>query len=248
MLKASLFCSGRLPAIVALLLAASSFGFTQDSTSEDRRPAAKPSPSPAPQVRKANPSPERDEAMKKGQQLLFKQHDPKTAVDEFKRATKLDPWYGQAYMLLGLAEMQLRQWGDAQFAFEEASKVEPGNAKAYLGVGSALNEQHKYADAQKALEQALDLEPDSAEAQYELGRTLASTGKWDQAEPHVQRAIALNPNYAGPHALMGNIYVQKEQPEAALHELEEFLRLDPQSSMAPQVKDMIVQIKKTMEE
>ena len=97
--------------------------------------------------------------MATGERFLFKFHDPAKAADEFKKVIKIDPWYGQGYMLLGLAQMQLQHWSDAQWAFEEATKVEPGNAKAFLGVGSALNEQHDYVGAQKALEHSLDLNP-----------------------------------------------------------------------------------------
>jgi tetratricopeptide (TPR) repeat protein len=186
--------------------------------------------------------------MATGERFLFKFHDPAKSVDEFKKVIKIDPWYGQGYMLLGLAQMQLQQWSDAQWAFEEATKVEPGNAKAFLGVGSALNEQHDYAGAQKALEHSLDLNPELAEAHYELARTLAATNKWDLAAPHAQRAIKLNPDYAGPHALMGDIYVQNEEPQAALHEFEEYLRLDPNGSLAPSVKEMIAQLKKVLAE
>jgi Flp pilus assembly protein TadD len=186
--------------------------------------------------------------MGKGEQLLFKEHNPRAAIEEFKHAAKLDPWYGQAYMLLGVAQMQLRQWSDAQWAFEEAAKVEPGNPKAYLGVGSASNEQHQYVAAQKALEHSLDLNPESAEAHYELGRTLAASGKWDTAAPHVRRAIEINPDYAGPHALMGNIYLEDHDPEGALHEFEQYLRLDPEGSLAPSVREMVAQLKKSLEQ
>lgn len=232
--------------LVFVLLSLPAVALPQDSSSVTAPNAAKPAPSATPEVRKSRPSPERDAAMSKGEQLLFKEHNPKGAIEEFKRASKLDPWYGQAYMLQGLAQMQLRQWSDAQWAFEEAAKVEPGNAKAYLGVGSALNEQHDYAAAQKALEHSLDLDPESAEAHYELARTLAGSGKWNDAAPHVQRAIALNSDYAGPHALMGNIYLENHDPEAALHEFEQYLRLDPEGSLAPSVKDMIAQLKKAL--
>ena len=80
-------------------------------------------------------------------------------------------------MLQGLAQMQLQQWSDAQWAFEEAAKVEPGNAKAYLGAGSALNEQKNYLEAQKALQHSLEIRPDSAEAHYELARSLWGHGQ-----------------------------------------------------------------------
>lgn len=205
-----------------------------------------PSPTPAPEAHKRRSIPEVEDAMAKGQDLLFKKHDARASVDEFKRAAKLDPWYGQAYMLQGLAQMQLQQWSDAQWAFEEAAKVEPGNAKAYLGAGSALNEQKNYLEAQKALQHSLEIRPDSAEAHYELARSLWGMGKWQAAEPHVRQAIALNKDYAGPHALMGNIYLQQEDAEAALAEFQECLRLDPEGSFAPSVKEIIAQIKKAL--
>jgi tetratricopeptide (TPR) repeat protein len=231
-------------ALIVLVLLCSSWLLAQESSSQPPRSATpSPSPTPTPQSRERRSIPEVEDAMNKGQDLLFKKHDAKASVAEFKRATKLDPWYGQAYMLLGLAHMQLQEWSDAQWAFEEAAKVEPGNVKAYLGAGSALNEQRNYLAAQKALQHSLEIRPDLAEAHYELARSLWGQGKWQAAEPHVRQAIALNQDYAGPHALMGNIYIQREDPEAALAEFQEYLRLDPDGSLAPSVKEIIAQLK-----
>jgi tetratricopeptide (TPR) repeat protein len=233
---------------VGLLLLGFSFCRPQQSSSQATRSAsAAATPTPVPETHKRRSVVEVEEAMSKGQDLLFKKHDAKASIDEFKRATKFDPWYGQAYLLLGLAQMQLQQWSDAQWAFEEAAKVEPGNAKAYLGAGSALNEQKDYLAAQKALQHSLEIRFDSAEAHYELARSFWGLGKWQMAEPHLRQAIALNKDYAGPHALMGNIFIQREEPEDALAEFEECLRLDPEGSMAPAVKEIIVQLKKALD-
>jgi tetratricopeptide (TPR) repeat protein len=239
--------------IISVVLSTSFSLLAQESSSTATRAAQpaqashpSPSPTPAVEAHKRRSIPEVEDAMARGQELLFKTHDARASIDEFKRAIKLDPWYGQAYMLLGLAQMQLQQWSDAQWAFEEAAKVEPGNAKAYLGAGSALNEQKNYVEAQKALQHSLEIRPDSAEAHYELARCLWGMGKWQTAEPHVRQAIALNRDYAGPHALMGNIYLQREDPEAALAEFQECLRLDPDGALAPSVKEIIVQIKKAL--
>jgi tetratricopeptide (TPR) repeat protein len=196
--------------------------------------------SPAPR----QPSPAASEAMSRAQELLFRKHDPAASIPEFKKALKADPWYGPGYVLLGLAYMQSGLWGDAQSAFTEATKVEPGNAQAFLGLGSALNEQHDYTGAQKALEHSLELNPNSAEAHYELARTFGALSKWEQAAPHAQRAIDLNPDYAGPHALMGNIYLDRRDLKAALAEFREYLRLAPDGSLAPSVKQMVLDIEK----
>lgn len=227
-----------------------SISLSPQSSSQAARSAqsseSKATPTPAPESRKRRSVAEVEEAMSKGEALLFKKHDAKSSIDEFKRAIKLDPFYAQGYLLLGLAQMQLGQWTDAQWAFEEAAKVEPENARAWLGAGSALNEQKNFTGAQKMLERSLELRSDSAEAQYELARSLWGLGKWQAAEPHVRRAIELNKDYAGPHALLGNIYIQREDPQAALREFQECLRLDPEGSLAPEVRQIIVQLRKAL--
>lgn len=228
---------------------------TEDTQGEvilDLRPAqfasATESSSVSPGARTSNPSKgsapkaESQRALLAGQTLLFQKHDPEAAVVQFKQAVKFDPWNEQAYMLLGLTQMQRQRWDEAQYAFQEASKVEPGNAQALLGVGSALNQQHQYAAAQKVIEHSLQLKPDSAEAHYELARSLAALDKWDDAAPHVQRAIELNPDYAGPHALMGDIYVRKQDAASALAQFKDYLRLAPNGSLAPQVQKMVDQL------
>ena len=237
----ALFC-------LLLLLTPSLFAQQNSSATTPATQAAQPtqSPTPTPDAHKRRSIPEVEDAMAKGEDLLFKKHDARASLDEFKRAAKLDPWYGQAYMLQGVAQMQLQQWSDAQWAFEEAAKVEPGNAKAYLGAGSALNEQKDYVEAQKALQRSLEIRPDSAEAHYELARSLWGLGKWQAADPQVRQAIELNKDYAGPHALMGNIYIERQDPEAALAEFEEYLRLDPDGSLAPAVKEIVAQLKKAL--
>lgn len=199
--------------------------------------------SPAPR----RPSPAASDALARAQELLFRKHDPAASIPEFMKAVKADPWYGPGYVLLGLAYMQTQRWGDAEWAFTEATKVEPGNAQAYLGLGSALNEQHDYTGAQKALEHSLELDPNSAEAHYELARTFGALGKWELAAPHAQRAIEINPDYAGPHALMGNVYLDRQDLKPALVEFREYLRLAPDGNLASSVKQMISDIEEEIE-
>lgn len=194
------------------------------------------------------PSAAAQEHLDRAQELLFRKHDPQGSVDEFKQALKIDPWYGQGYVLLGLAFMQMESWDEAQLAFSEAVKVEPTDAQGFLGLGSALNEQHQYAEAQKALESSLKLKPDSAEAHYELARTLGAQDKWAAAEPQARRAIELNPDYSGPHALMANILLEAQDLSGARHEFQEYLRLDPDGNLAAAAKQMIAEIDKTLAE
>lgn len=181
-----------------------------------------------------------------GRELLFRKHDVRSAIERFKKATELDPWYAHGYLMLGLAYMQEQRWDSAQFAFEEASKVDPEDPQAWLGIGSALNEQKSYEAAQKALARSLDLKPNSAEAHYEMARTLFSLQKLEQAETEAQRAIELNKDYVSPHLLMGNIYLSESDPDEALVEFREAIRLEPDGPQAAEVKQTIAEIEKAM--
>jgi tetratricopeptide (TPR) repeat protein len=186
------------------------------------------------------------ESLAKGQELMFKKHDAKASIEHFKRVVELDPAFLQGHMLLGNACMQVQQWSEAQAAFEKAAKLEPKSSIAFLGIGAALNQQLDYANAQEPLRQSLDLNPNSAEAHYELARSLWGLNKWEEAEPHVRRAIQLNKDYATPHVLMGNIYLQEENPGFAMAEFKEYLRLDPDGPQATAVKEIIAKIQKAL--
>ncbi len=211
------------------------------------RPSSTPAITPLSPNRPSK-NPQAQEDMQQAEELLFRKNDVNGSIELLKKAVKLDPWYGPAYLLLGLAQMQTGNWSEAQWAFEETTKVEPGNERGYLGLGSALNEQANYAAAKKALEQSLEIREDSAESHYELARCLAATGRLDAAEPHVRRSIELNPDYAGPHALLGNIALQSGDAQTALNEFHTYLKLAPQGSLAPQVKATIEELEKAVKE
>jgi len=225
-----------------------------DSGDRDAAPAAEPVPPQPAEKPSGNQhtagrrlaNPDARAAFERAKESLFKRHDPEGSLKDLKLVIKIDPWFGPGYLLMGLAYMQLQNWSDAQWAFEEATKVEPANAEGYLGAGSALNEQKSYEAARKVLEECLELRTDFAEAHYELGRSLWGLGKLEPAAAHARRALEINSDYAGPHVLLGNIYLQQEDPQAALNEFQEYLRMEPEGSLAPAAKEMAGKLKELM--
>jgi Tfp pilus assembly protein PilF len=192
-------------------------------------------------------SPEAQEALAKGQELLIEKHDPKASIEPLKKLVKLDPQYGPGYVLLGTAYMQSSAWKDAESTFEQATRLEPNNPAAFLGMGASLNEQRDYVKAKDPLRHSLELKPDSPEAQYELARCYWALNDWQDAEGHVRKALELNKDYAGPHVLMGNIYLRHRDAHSALTEFKEFLRLEPEGPLSTNVKEMIGKIEKALQ-
>ena len=66
--------------------------FAQEGSSQATRAMQQSAqPTPSPEVHQRRSIPEVEDAMAKGQDLLFKKHDPRASIDEFRRAAKLDP-------------------------------------------------------------------------------------------------------------------------------------------------------------
>ncbi|PYP90783.1 MAG: hypothetical protein DMG65_10315 [Candidatus Angelobacter sp. Gp1-AA117] len=191
-------------------------------------------------------SSEAQQALSKGQDLLFTKHEAKNSLEYFQKVVKIDPQYGPGYVLLGTAYMQSGDWAAAQAAFEKGMAIDPANAAAFLGVGAALNEQHKYDQARSPLRHSLELNPDSAEAHFELARCYWALNDWQDAEGHVRKAIELNKDYADPHVLMGNIYLRHRDANSALSEFKESLRLNPEGPQAGSIRDIIEKIEKAL--
>ena len=191
-------------------------------------------------------SSEAQEALAKGEDLLLKKGDAKESISSFKKVVKIDPQYAPAYLLLGTAYMQTREYGEAQSAFEKVSKLEPGNATAFLGIGATLNQQGEFLAAQKPLTQSLTLNPNSAEANYELGRSYWGLGKWKEAAPHVRKSLALNKEFAVAHVLMGDVFLREKNGNSALSEFQEYLHLAPDGEQAAAVRDMVARLQKAL--
>jgi Flp pilus assembly protein TadD len=185
-------------------------------------------------------------ALAKGEDLLINRRDPRASIKEFQKVIEVEPKYGPAYILLGTAYVQTQEWPEAQSAFEKANKLEPGNATALFGMGYAMNQQQDFKTAQKFLKHSLELKPDAPEAHYELGRSLWGLGQWQEAEPHARKALELQKDFAPAHVLLGNVLLRHRDAAAALAEFKEYLRLDPQGSLASGVKEIVSKIEKNL--
>jgi tetratricopeptide (TPR) repeat protein len=191
-------------------------------------------------------STEAQQALARGEELLLHKRDPKESIASFKKVVKIEPQYAPAYLLLGTAYMQTKQYEEAQSAFEKVRKLEPRNAAAYLGIGAALNQKGEFQPAEKPLMESLTVNPNSAEAQYELARSYWGLGKWKEAAPHIRKSLELDKQFPPAHVLMGNVFLREKNGNSALAEFQEYIRLDPDGEQAPAVRDMVARLQKAL--
>jgi Tfp pilus assembly protein PilF len=180
---------------------------------------------------------------------LFQENKPgEEGIRHLKKAIQIYPDYASAYVLLAMANIGENKTDEAQTNLDKAIQLDPKFAEAYFTLGMLQNHQKKYPEAEKSLSQGLELNPNAPQGHYELAKTYWSMGKWQDAEPHAAKALELKPDLAAAHVVMGNISLRKQDPEAALKEFHEYLRLEPNGPMAGGVQQMITKIEEVMKQ
>lgn len=187
------------------------------------------------------PEPARKE-YDKGEEALHSKHADES-VKHFQKAVKLYDNYPQAYRMLGEAYLEQQDWQNAESALKKSIELEPRVAATYVDLGAVENQQHKYPAAEEALKKGLALSPDASAGKYELAKTYWAMGRWQDAIPLAQEAVAAQPNLSGARVLLGNLFLKERNAAAALREYEEYLRLEPNGPMAPQVREIVAKIK-----
>jgi Tfp pilus assembly protein PilF len=165
-----------------------------------------------------------------------------SGIAHLKKATELYPNFPQAYATMGAAYLDQKKYKEAQTALEKAVELDPKAAGAFIELGATLNQVKDYPGAISALNRGLELNPDVPAGDYELAKAYMAQQQWQSAEPHLRKVIAAEPNMAGAHVMLGNVLLKKGDGAGALNEFQTYLKLDPNGSMAPGVKEVIPKI------
>src|SRR5262249_32589207 len=119
-------------------------------------------------------------------------------------------------------------------------------AAAYMDLGGLRNQTKNYAGAEEALKKCLELSPDSPTAKYELAKTYMATGRWQDAAPLAEDAVKALPDLASAHVLLPTIPLKQRNGAAAPNDYQEYHRLEPDGSMAPQVREMVTKLQQAL--
>jgi tetratricopeptide (TPR) repeat protein len=92
----------------------------------------------------------------------------------------------------------------------------------------------------------IKLEPKSVPGHFLLGRLYYELGNLVKAGVHVGTALQLNPSFARGHLLAANIFLHAHQPENAVVEFEEYLRLEPKGEFSEQAKETVRKLRRAL--
>lgn len=154
----------------------------------------------------------------------------------FEEAIRLFPRFASAHSGLGIVLLQLGDTAGAQAAFETAIEINSNFAPPRVYLGALHNAFHRYQEAVEHLRTAVILRPSSWMAHFELSRSLWALGDLAGAEQHVLRAHELQKRVPQVHLMLANVYVARNNPAAAVKEMDEVLALTPDGPLADLVR------------
>src|SRR6476646_6689275 len=181
--------------------------------------------------------------------MLVKAQQP-GAAQFLRAATKLKPTShvaeGQARAWLSLGHVLEASSPDGAIeAYKQAAQLDPEDPEPHLSAGPLLENQNRFADAEQEYKQAFALDPSSTDALTGMANIYMRGHRYTEAEEILRKLVALHPSDAGAHMQLGRMLAADGQPDGAIAELQEALKLAPNDPAAQRdLADLYVDAKK----
>ncbi len=153
------------------------------------------------------------------------------SVPEFQRAIKSFPGFYEAYDMLGVAQLAMQSWKDAESAFRKSLDLSGGRyASPHFGLGLILCIDYKqFPEAEALIRDGLDLDPEDASGHFSLAWVLYTVRRLPEAEKSAREAVLYKPAFAEAHLLLAQIHLRQNNSAAEIEDLDGYLKLDPDS-------------------
>jgi tetratricopeptide (TPR) repeat protein len=180
-------------------------------------------------VRQLSIPPKALQAFQKGVELLAKR-DPTGSLPHFQRAIAEFASFYEAYYKMGVANLKLWRLPDAEQAYRKSIELSGGHyAQPLLALGVLLGYQGEFAEAEGITRKGLDLDPTFWVGHYSLACALFGLNRLEEAEKSIREALRWKIDSAESQLLLAEIHNREKDYRAVLDDLDEYLKLDPDS-------------------
>jgi protein O-mannosyl-transferase len=161
--------------------------------------------------------------------VLLDEDKPAEAAREFQQSTALEPNDPGVFNNLGQAYAMQGKLDEAITMFYAALRLNPNHAHAHHNLGNVLLQQGKPTEAIPEFKAALRANPENPDARKKLADALLTTGRGAEAVAVCEQMVADDPHDAYAHFARGWAYQTQKQPERALRDYQEAVRLSPKT-------------------
>jgi protein O-GlcNAc transferase len=171
--------------------------------------------------------------------LLHKQGKFDSAKEIYAKILKISSGNFEALHLLGVLEIQLKNYLKSIEYFSSALTINPNNPMCYANLGIAQRNLHKLQEAITSYNHAIQLQPNYAEAYSNRGNIFKELNRPVEALLDYDRAIQLKPKYAEAYYNRALILKEQNQLNEALLDYDRAIQLKPNYAEAYYNKALI---------
>jgi tetratricopeptide (TPR) repeat protein len=174
----------------------------------------------------------------KGLERLAKR-DATGGLEEFHKATAAYPDYYQAYLQIGLTNMQLSRFDEAETALQKAIEVSAGREAApQFALATLLCQRQDFAAAEHVARRGMERDTASWRGPLLLAQALYGENKLEEAERQAREALLRNPDASAAYALLSDIHMRKANYAALLQDVDAYLKLEKEGPGAHQARHL----------
>jgi tetratricopeptide (TPR) repeat protein len=165
-----------------------------------------------------------------GKKKLYAGNNPEGALRDFEAAAGKAPDYYEAYYQIGMAYLALKNPAQAELNLKKSVELSKQTyAEAMLALAILLLGRHDRAQGEPLLRRGLELNPNSWPGFYELGKLELYRMHLEAALDAARKAETLAPQQPKVYHLLSLIHLRQKNYQAAVADLDEYIRLDPDS-------------------
>ena len=178
-------------------------------------------------------------ARRRAQERLRK-GDEAGGVELLLKAVEISPSYTEVWNELGTIAYKAGRYVEAEERFRKALEYEPLDFAPMVNLGGALLSQNRYEEALSFNLMARSMQPNDALANSQLGMNFLYKGQLHKAHEFLLRAKEIDrSHFSLPQLYLAEVYVKQGKLREARAELEEILRLHPDSPAKAFVTDAL---------
>lgn len=162
------------------------------------------------------------------EKLKFKEY--KSAIEEFKKVVKKDPYYWEAWYDMGIAHLSIEYYNEAITDFTGAIKAKKNFADAYIKRAQTYLKLDKKEEAINDFDKIIKLKPKYISAYEQRGVMYFNMKEYKKSENDFLKAIELGSKDSEIYFSMAEIKIKEEEDDKALKYLNSGLELDSNKS------------------
>lgn len=173
----------------------------------------------------------------------FNKGDLKKAEEKLRKAIEIYPKYARAWNNLGVILMRQNDQAGARAAWMKAIEADDKFSSSYLNLARLSLRAKNNPEAEAYIGKALGADPNNCEALTLLAREELFAQQYEKAVLNAHKVHAMpHDHYPEVHLIAGEALVRENKDAEAIREYELYLKEDPDSPNAAQVKTAMAQI------